>query len=101
MAELRVSIANAGDGTVGKVRVSMVPIGALGSPRQPFMDNEHDWYFCIKKHTHIYVCVWERVKAEFVRYKEIYRHNHNMLLGIKSVAYMVKEMNRWLSTAGN
>ena len=66
MAELRVSIANAGDGTVGKVRVSMVPIGALGSPRQPFMDNEHDWYFCIRN-IHIYVCV----KAEFVRYKEI------------------------------
>ena len=59
MAELRVSIANAGDGTVGKVRVSMVPIGALGSPRQPFMDNEHDWYFCIKKHTYICVCVRE------------------------------------------
>jgi hypothetical protein len=42
MAELSLSTANAGDGTAGKARVSMVPIGALGSPWQPFMESEHD-----------------------------------------------------------
>lgn len=44
MAEVSVSMANAGDRTEEKVRVSMVPMGTLGSPWQPFMDNQQDWY---------------------------------------------------------
>lgn len=41
MAESSLFIANAGDGTAGKVRVSIVPTGARESPWQPFMDSEH------------------------------------------------------------
>nr|GMC69727.1 hypothetical protein Iba_chr03aCG9270 [Ipomoea batatas]GMC72109.1 hypothetical protein Iba_chr03bCG8460 [Ipomoea batatas] len=41
MAALRLSTANARLETAGKVRVSTVPMGALGSPWQPFMDREH------------------------------------------------------------
>lgn len=42
IAELSRSTANAGVKTAGKFRVSMVPTGRVGSPWQPFIDNEQN-----------------------------------------------------------
>lgn len=41
MAALRLSTANDRVEAAGNVRVSTVPMGALGSPWQPFMDREY------------------------------------------------------------
>lgn len=40
MVCLRRSKANAGDGTGGRVRVSTIPSGILGSLWQPFIDDD-------------------------------------------------------------